>query len=67
MVPEIYNGNPVSGYFGLVTREAVKAFQEKYANEILAPWGLTKGTGYVGPYTRKKIESLLKQQKIQQQ
>ncbi|MBI1866227.1 MAG: hypothetical protein HYS02_00470, partial [Candidatus Staskawiczbacteria bacterium] len=37
---------------------AVSEFQEKYASEILAPYGLKRGTGYVGPSTRKKLNTL---------
>src|SRR3989338_245621 len=37
---------------------AVSAFQEKYRSEILAPQGLVAGTGYVGPATRAKLNSL---------
>lgn len=37
---------------------AVVQFQEKYASEILAPFNLKRGTGYVGPSTRKKLNAL---------
>lgn len=39
-----------NNFLGL-TLSAVKAFQEKHANEILKPVGLTKGTGLVGNST----------------
>ena len=59
--PEIYPEGLVTGYFGPLTFSAVKRFQQKYWQEILSPWGLTKDqpTGFVGPTTRAKINQLL--------
>lgn len=56
----IYPANvPAGGWFGTTTKNSVIAFQEKYAQEILAPWGFTKGTGLVGKTTRAKLNTLL--------
>ncbi len=69
---KILNENPVTriqgtgpgspgketSYFGSLTQNAVIRFQDKYANEILAPAGLTQGNGYVGYYTMDKLNAL---------
>jgi peptidoglycan hydrolase-like protein with peptidoglycan-binding domain len=58
--PELYPQGLVTGNFFNLTLQAVIRFQEKYASEILTPLGLQKGTGYVGPATRQKLNQLLK-------
>jgi len=59
---EIYPEGLVTGNFLSLTRTAVTRFQEKYADEILAPLGLERGTGFVGVKTREKINEFLSQQ-----
>jgi len=46
-------------YFGSLTNAAVARFQEAYTAQILLPVGLSKGTGYFGPSTRKQIHALV--------
>ncbi len=47
-----------SGYFDEITHLAVVRFQEKYADLILKPFGLTTGTGFVGTKTLEKLNTL---------
>ncbi|MEK7480618.1 MAG: carboxypeptidase regulatory-like domain-containing protein [Patescibacteria group bacterium] len=56
----VYPEGLVTGFFGNFTKAAVIRFQEKYAKEILAPVGLSKGTGLVGSSTRKKIDQMIR-------
>ena len=56
---DIYPEGLVTGNFYTLTEQAVTRFQNKYASEILSPWGLTQGTGFVGSTTRAKINELL--------
>jgi len=55
----IYPEGLVTGNFLSLTKAAVIRFQEKYTSEILAPWGLTRGTGFVGKTTKAKINQIL--------
>jgi hypothetical protein len=54
----VYPEALITGNFLSLTHQAVVRFQEKYFSEILAPLGLTKGTGYVGLKTREKINQI---------
>lgn len=47
-----------TGYFGALTQDAVRRFQEKYANEVLFPAHLFSPTGYVGTRTRSMLNTL---------
>src|SRR3989344_328785 len=57
--PDIYSAGYVTVNFLAMTRLAVIRLQEKYASEILAPLGLSSGTGFAGPSTRAKINQIL--------
>jgi hypothetical protein len=48
----------VTGTYDAQTEAAVRAFQTKYANEILIPWGGTKTSGVVYITTTKKINQI---------
>ncbi len=48
----------VGGIYDAADVAAVKRFQEKYADEILKPFGLNSPTGLVLSSTRKKINDL---------
>jgi ABC-type transport system substrate-binding protein len=55
---EIYPEGEITGFFGQKTKEAVIKFQEKYADEILKPSGLEKGTGDVLKATINKLNEI---------
>jgi ELWxxDGT repeat protein len=48
-----------STFFGRGTQSALIQFQEAHASEILAPAGLTKGTGFFGVETRGYVNAHL--------
>jgi peptidoglycan hydrolase-like protein with peptidoglycan-binding domain len=47
-----------NGTFDDQTAAAVTTFQQKYQSAILAPYGLSNGTGYAGKGTRTELNSL---------
>ena len=49
---------PVTGVYSAQDKAAVIAWQEKYADDILSPINLTKGTGYVYKSSLQKFKSL---------
>jgi hypothetical protein len=57
---EIYPEGLVTGNFFNLTKAAVIRFQNRHKAEILTPIGLERGTGFVGPKTRAKINNILK-------
>lgn len=50
---------PLTGIFDAATDAAVRAFQSRYVNDVLSPWGITDPTGYVFKTTRAKINNMV--------
>ncbi|MDQ5893003.1 MAG: hypothetical protein QG640_13 [Patescibacteria group bacterium] len=48
----------INGIFDQVTFDAVRAFQTKYLNDIMIPWGLETASGVVSYTTKKKINEI---------
>ncbi len=49
-----------TAFFGTLTFQAVKKFQEAYRAQVLAPLGLASPTGFFGPQTRAFMNTLIK-------
>ncbi len=49
---------PVTGFYGPLSTAAVKAFQTKYSDDILTPWGIKTPTGLVYYTTLHKVNEL---------
>lgn len=58
MSQNLFTYPSATGFFGAITYQAVKDFQQKYTADILAPAGLAAPTGFVGPMTLAKINAL---------
>ncbi len=56
MIEKCFDFDTATGYFGGISKAGVIKLQNKYANEILKPVGLTKGTGYCGKSTRDWLD-----------
>ena len=50
------SGLSVDGVYSTTDQAAVIAWQEKYASEILTPWGLAHGTGYIYTTSLQKLK-----------
>ncbi len=55
-----------TSFFGQRTRAAVIDFQEKFQEDILAPYGLEQGTGFFSERTRAKANELMDRARNQQ-
>ena len=52
-----------TAYFGPATKRAVKKFQEKYRDDVLAPAGLAQSNGRVAALTRHKLNAIITEAK----
>lgn len=48
-----------TGFFGTLTQNAVNAFQLKYSDNVLRPWGINYATGYFYKTTQRQMNMLL--------
>ena len=54
----LFLGSGSSSYFDQSTYNAVVNFQNMYASEVLLPAGLSYASGFVGAFTRSKLNAL---------
>ena len=53
------NGLPLTRTYTQETANAVRAYQNRYRNTVLDPWGLTQGTGWWYQTTRASANTLV--------
>ena len=56
--PDIYPEAEITNNFAAKTEAAVIKFQEKYAQELLEPYGFKNGTGIISKITRDKLNQV---------
>lgn len=56
-----YEGEKLAetGFYSSATQAAVKKFQSKYSDDVLAPWGISKPTANVYYTTQKKVNEMV--------
>lgn len=55
---EGFSNLEITGFFDVTTDAAVRAFQDRYASDVLTPWNLPGNTGYVYYTTQKKVNEI---------
>jgi hypothetical protein len=50
---------PITGYYSTLTFNAIKRFQQTYAQDVLTPWGISTPTGWTYKSTRAKGNQIL--------
>ena len=48
-----------TNYFGPLTYQALTKFQEAHRQKVLTPVGLTRGSGFFGPYSMKRMNEII--------